>query len=214
MLSAKISISTQGNPNLDKQTTFALASSLTMVAKEAQTAVRDAIEGNFTIRTNWDKAGPYAVKVQPATKQNLAAVVGTAADWLKKFMREDAGGVVINSPTHGHFLAVPTTNVRRTKRQIIKAMERPRALRGKGDIVLPLKKGGGFVLLQHVGPRARLSARNPKYANSGLVALYILTPVARIKQHDVLFGPTLKVFEKRFAAILAQQIQKALATAR
>jgi hypothetical protein len=213
MINSTISVSIKGNPNLDKQSTFALASSLTMVAKEAQVVVRDAIESNFTIRTSWDRTGPFSVKIQPATKQDLVAVIGTAADWLEKFLREDQGAIVINHP-RGQFLAVPTSAVRRTKRQIVRALDRPRNLRGKGDIVLPLKKGGGFVLLQRVGPRARLDARNPRYPKSRLVALYVLTPAAKIRQKDVLAGPVIKVFEKRFADILEQQLKKAFATAK
>jgi hypothetical protein len=204
MLSAKISISLQGNPHLDKQTTFALASSLTQVAQEAQTAVRDAIEGNFTIRTNWDKSGPYAVKIQPATKQNLEALVGTAADWMEKFMREDQGGIVVNLPQHGRFLAVPTKEARRTKRDLIQKRDRPRSFIGKRDVILPMKSRKGFVLFQRRG----------RGHNSKLVALYILTPLAHIKQKDVLFGPTIKVFEQRFPTIFEQQLQRAFATAR
>jgi hypothetical protein len=198
MLRANLKLSIKGNLNLDKQTTFALYSSLTLTAKEAQTGVRKAIRSAFTVRTDWDVRGPLAIKIQPATKQKLFTLVGTGFEELEKFVREKPGSIVLKLP-RGEFIAIPTTNVRRTKRDLIRAAQRPKALRGKRDVVLPMKSGKGMVLFQRKG------------AKGDLVPLYLLVPRARIREKDVLFGPTRTVFEKRFAAILAQQMIKAFA---
>jgi hypothetical protein len=143
------------------------------------------------------------VKVKPATKIDLNAWVGTAADWLEKFIREPAGAMVVKLPA-GEFLAVPTSNVRRTKRDLIRAAQRPRALKGKRDFLIPLRHGRGFVLMQKQGRGTQ--ARN--------VALYLLLPQAKIREKDVLFGPTQRAFEKNFARIFTAQLENAFATAR
>lgn len=201
MFSAKITTSIVGNPHLDKQTIFALASGLTLTAKEIQAATIKEIEGSFTVRTNWDKpSNIFGVRIKPATKQKLDAWIGTAADWLEKFIKEPAGSIVLKLP-QGEFLAIPTSNVRRTKRDLIRATQRPQAIRGKRDVLLPMKSGKGFVLFQAKGPRGR----------GNLVALYFLVPRAKIREKDVLFGPATKVFQRRFGAIYYQQLRKAFA---
>jgi len=204
MLQGKISVSIVGNKNLDKQTTFALASSLTLTAKEIQTETITTLEGTFTVRTNWNKpSNALGVRVKPATKQKLETWIGTAADFLEKFVREPAGSIVLKIP-QGEFLAIPTTNVRRTKRDIIRATQRPQKLRGKRDIVLPMKSGKGFVLFQEQG----------RGVNTKRVALYILVPRAKIREKDILFGPAKRVFEKRFPQIYENQLRRAFAGAR
>jgi len=204
MLQGKISVSIVGNKNLDKQTTFALASALTLTAKEIQTETIKTLEGTFTVRNNWNKpSNALGVRVKPATKQKLETWIGTAADFLEKFIREPAGSIVLKIP-QGEFLAIPTTNVRRTKRDIIRATQRPQKLRGKRDFVLPMKSGKGFVLFQEQG----------RGVNTKRVALYILVPRAKIREKDVLFGPAKRVFEKRFPQIYENQLRRAFAGAR
>jgi hypothetical protein len=189
---------------MNKQTVFALASALTLTAKQGQAAAIKAIEGSFTVRTNWTKpSNVYGVRVKPAKKDNLVAWVGTAAEWLEKFVRERPGSIVLKIP-QGEFLAIPTSNVRRTKRDIIRATQRPRALRGKRDLVVPMRSGRGMVLLQEQG-RGKLK-RN--------VALYLLVRKAKIRERDVFFGPTRRAFEKQFPKIFSGQLARAYATAR
>jgi hypothetical protein len=194
-----------GVRNPEKQIRFAVASALTKGAKLVQGADKKAIRGAFTIRTNWDEVGPYAVKVQAAKKTDdpITALVGTGADFIEKFIREPEGQTVIKLP-QGHFIAIPTTNVRRTKRDIIRAAQRPARLRGKRDLVLPMKKGGGMVLLQEQG-RGR---------NAKRVVLYLLVPRAKIKERDVLFGPAQKTLDARLLGLYQQEIAHAIATAK
>lgn len=202
MLRSKIKVSTTGL-EMDKQTTFALAAALTATAKLGQAASLKAIHGAFQIRTTWSERGPFAVKVRPATKLNLNAWVGTAAEWLEKFVREPAGSTVIKLP-HGEYLAIPTTNVRRTKRDLIRATQRPRAIKGKRDFLVPLKSGRGFLLMQTQGRGRQKKA----------VVLYVLVRRARIKERDVLYGPVRKAYEQNFSKILGTQLERAFATAR
>lgn len=203
MISTTLTVKPVGSTELDKQTTFACASALTKTGKEVQSAQIKATDEKLTVRNDWDKRGPLAFKVQPATKSNLACVIGTAADFLEKFVREPEGSIVIKVP-EGEFLAIPTSNVRRTKRDIIRAMQRPRNLRGKRDIVLPMRNGHGKILFQRQGRKG----------NSRLVALYVLVKRAKIKERDILIGPAENVFQNRFPIIYAQQVAQAFATAK
>ena len=202
MISTRTKVSISGNRELDKQTRFGVVGALTAVTKEAQSAVQKKIRGSFTVRNDWDVRGPLAIKVRPATKQDLSAWVGTGFEQLEKFMRQESG-VIVDLP-QGRYFAIPTTNVRRTKRDIIQRGQRPRALIGKRDFIIKTRKRGVLVLFQRRG----------RGKNSRLVALYVLYPRRKIKEIDVLFGPTLKVFEKRFASILEQKISQAFATAK
>jgi hypothetical protein len=223
MITPRITIKLEGNPHLEKQTRFALASALTKVGKEAQTAVQKSLRGTFQIRNNWlEQSNALGIRIKPAKKDDLTITIGTAAEFLEKFMKGTAGSVVIHSPLHGRFLAVPTTNVRRTKRQIIQAVQRPAALRGKRDFVLPMRKGGGFVLFQSVGRRATrtaslneaLSKYGKRRGNRQIVALYILKPTVKIREVDVLQGPVHDTFAKRFGIVFEDQLIKAFKTAR
>jgi hypothetical protein len=129
--------------------------------------------------------------------------VGTAAEWLEKFIREPAGSVVLKIP-QGEFLAIPTGNVRRTKRDIIRASQRPRALRGRRDFLVPLRSGRGFLLMQQQG----------RGKNTRNVALYVLVKRARIKEKDVLHGPVRRAFEKNWGRVYGAALARALATAK
>lgn len=201
MLSARIKVSTTGSREFDKNTRFALASSLTLTAKEIQTVTIKRIESSFTIRNNWDKpTNMLGIRIKPATKEKLEAWIGTAADFLEKFVREPEGSIVLKLP-QGNFIAIPTSNVRRTKKDIIRATQRPQRIRGKRDLVLPMQSGRGFVLFQEQGRGVKRK----------LVALYLLVRRAKIREKDVLFGPAKTTFERRFGKIYEQQLKKAFA---
>jgi hypothetical protein len=191
-----------GNPDLGKQTKFAIASALTLTAKEAQVEVRKSLRSNFQIRNDWDVRGPMAIKVRAATKTDLSAWVGTGFEDLEKFLRQPSG-IVVDLP-RGRYFAVPTKYVKRTKRDLLRAAQRPRALMGKGDFLVESKARGILILYQRQG-RGR-NARN--------VPMYLLVPARKIHEVDFLFGPTMKVFQKRFAPILEQQLKVAFASAK
>lgn len=184
--------------DLAKQLTFALAAALTAVAKESQAASIKEIEHDFTVRNNWDQpSNAMGVKVLPATKDDLSSAVATRADWL---IAHEEG--LVKTPA-GNYLAVPGPDVRRTKRDIIQRGQRPKALRGKRSVVLPLKKGG-----------YGLFVRKGRGKNSRLVFMYRLIKSAKIKKQSTVVAPTVKTVEKRFNAIFEEQFRKAMATAR
>jgi hypothetical protein len=185
-------------PQFVKQLKFATASALTQVAKEGQAASIKAIESTFTIRNNWDKpTNRFGVKVTPAKKDNLVSEVYTLADWLD--LHEESG---VKQPTK-KWIAIPTKNVRRTKREIIQKGQRPAGLRGKGDVVLKTKTGK-TVLFQRKG----------KGKKERLIPMYYLVPMAKIRKRSTVFAPVEAVFNKRFGTIFNEQLEKALAGAK
>lgn len=179
------------------QLTFALAATLTAVAKESQAAAVASIESTFTVRNNWDRpSNAMGVKVPPATKDDLSSAVATRADWL--ITHEEGEDKV---PTRaGGQLAIPTTDVRRTKRDIIQRSQRPRAL------------SKAFVLRTRRGPV--LAQWKGRGAQRKLVVLYRLKPRAHIRKQSTVVAPTVRTFERRFNPIFEEQMRKAMATAR
>jgi hypothetical protein len=185
-------------PDFAKQLAFATASALTAVAKEAQAGVIKSIESTFTVRNNWDQPNnKFGIKVTPAKKDNLVSEVYTLADWLDL---HEVGGE--KNPSN-KFLAIPTENVKRTKRQIITKGQRPAGLKGKGDIVLKTKSGK-TVLFQRKG----------RGKQKRLVAMYYLVPLAKVRKQSTVFEPVQGIVNKRFGAIFEEQLRAAFETAK
>lgn len=184
--------------NLAKQATFALAQTLTQTAKAVQAGVVSSVRENFTVRNNWvEPSNAMGVKVLPASKADLSAAVVTRADWLT--LHEEGGEKV----PRGEHLAIPSANVRRTKRDVVQRSQRPGALRGKRDVVLPLKKGG-FGLFQRRG-------RGKK---KPLVFLYRLTKRAKIRKQPTFSKPAEREFERNFNRLFEKNFREAIRTAK
>jgi hypothetical protein len=178
--------------DLEKQLTFAVATTLTAVAKEAQSAVVEDIQETFTTRGNWYlPRNKFGIKIEAARKDHLSAAVKTEAYWLAI---HETGG--IKTPG-GKYLAIPTDNVRRTKRQIIKRSQRPR------NLIRPfvLNTINGPVLFQRKNKRA-------------IVPLYQLEPKAKIKKESTVIETTVRVVRERFSRILGEKLAEAIRTAR
>jgi hypothetical protein len=178
--------------NLDKQIIFAAAQSLTEVAKESQTAVIADIQQTFTTRGKWYlPSNKYGIKIKAAKKNELTSEVKTAADWLAL---HETGGT---KTPDGQHLAVPTANVRRTKRQIITRSQRPRNL--KRSFVI--QTASGPVLFQRRGKRK-------------IVALYDLEPKVKIKKESTVIEPTRRIVQQRFDRIFEKNLANAVQTAK
>lgn len=177
-----------------KQVTFALARTLTQVAKESQGEVVSSVGRTFTVRSNWvQPSNAMGIKVLSASKGDLTAAVVTRADWLHEETRPKI--------PFGHYIAIPTKNVRRTKRDIIQKGQRPKNLR-RAFVVKT--KGGAAMLFQRRGKGKR----------SEIVAMYTLIPRALIRKESTLVEPTAAVFEKRFDPLFEQNLREALRTAK
>ncbi|GAA0599197.1 hypothetical protein GCM10009099_40360 [Caenispirillum bisanense] len=107
---------------LPKQTQFAVALALTRTAKDAQAEVIKSLGQKFTIRTAWVSKG---IRIKPATKQKLEAVV---------FSKDD-------------FMALQETGGEKTARDG-KAIARPYGARKKAGAVTRPSKWPGQMLTQ------------------------------------------------------------------
>lgn len=138
-----------------RQIPFAVAASLTAVAKIAQAEVRDHINETFTIRR---KSGGFAssIAVKPATKQSQTAEVYTMARFAAL---QQVGG--LRQP-QGSNLAIPSyqnlseVRVRRSVRSIADAFEMQLA---GGQSALVRRKGKGLQFLYFLRKQADVPKR-------------------------------------------------------
>lgn len=180
-----------------KQVEFAMASALTETAKRAQKESLKDIRQTFTVRNNWDSpSNAMGIKVLPASKGDLESAVVTRADWLT--LHEEGGAKI----PKGQHIAVPTSNVRRTKRDIIQRSQRPRNL--KRSFIIKTRKRGIDMIFQRRG----------RGKTSEIFAMYKLVPRAKIKENSTITEQTMKIVEKNFDDILFLKLVQAFRTAR
>jgi hypothetical protein len=182
---------------INKQVRFATALALTRTAKQAQSAVITRLDDNFELRTNWSQpSNRVGIRITPAKKDNLEAQVKTQAVFLNKF---DTGD---DKLPLGKYIAIPTANVRRNKRQLIVKNQRPRNLKRSFIIVTSKKKTA--VLFQRVGKNKRSAIR----------AMYILVPRAEIDRQPSFRQPIETTVRANFNRNFEAAMKEAFATAR
>ena len=180
---------------MHKQIRFATAVALTKTAQQAQAASIDSIAKTFSIRNNWSQPGnKFGIRIKPAKKDNLEAQVTTFANWLKLHEEEST-----KLPSK-KFIAIPTVNVRRNKKDIITKGNRPNALRGKNTFVIDTKNGP--VIFQRKGKGKR----------EKLIALYILKPKAHIKKQSTFYEPIGRIARANFDRNFTEAVKNAFAT--
>ena len=179
-----------------KQMLFATAVSLTQTAKEAQSEVVSELRQTFTLRGRWFEQGnKFGIKIKSAKKDDLQSVVYTNADWL---VAHETGE---DKKPRGNSLAIPTTNIRRNKRDIIIKSNRPRNV--KNAFILTLKNGHRVIFV-----------RKGRKKNRVLVPLYNLTTKARIQKQSTVIEPIKRIVEKNLNKNFENALKRALATAK
>lgn len=180
-----------------KQAVFATAVALTNTAKDAQADVLDSLAQTFTLRGKWfAPSNKFGIKVKTARKDDLQSAVYTDADWL---IPHETGE---DKLPRGNSLAVPTENVRRSKKDFIIKSNRPRAL--QQGFILTSKKTGHKILFIRKGKKKR----------SYLVALYNLTTRVHIKKQSTVIEPIQKTVERNFYKNYEIALRRALETAK
>ncbi len=158
------------------------ALALTKTAQDAQTAVTESLPKNFTIRTPWwKKSSKFGIKVKPAEKSDATptAEVGTNADWLA--LHEDGG--TKKRTGAGKNLAIPTRQVRRTKRNIIQKGSKPRKL--KNSFIAKTDKGNEM-----------LFQRKGRGKKEQIIPMFLLQPTGKIKERDTVIDPAVRAIAK------------------
>lgn len=178
-----------------KQLPFALAKALTTLANEARADVVSGLPSKFTLRTTWWKPGNrYGFNVTVANKKDWpkpTAEIFTRAGWMA--MQETGG---IKKPK-GQHIALPTANVRRTKRSLISASNRPMALRNTFKV---MGRGGDEVLLQRIGRQEKV--------------MYLLKPKAKVNSRLAFFNTIQRRTNSHWLRIFNEQFDRALKTAK
>lgn len=188
------------------QLPFATSQALNDAALAGQKAQREHQRQVFTVRR--PSFVDRAVKIKPfAKKRSLEARVlvdppggQRRADVLTQHESDPR-----KQPVEGSSVAVPTAAVKRTATGVIRAADRPRALRERGGRGRGRAKSGGTFLRRDATGRGTIFERTK---DGGLRALYQLVPSVDLDQRlkfvqtvgDAAvkaFGPA---FDERFAA--------------
>jgi hypothetical protein len=176
------------------QLQFAVAKALTATAREVQAEVRAQMPRRFTLRRDWVVKG---IMTRQATKRDLEAIVYSR----DKFMNlQEYGGA---KDPRGNYLAVPTSMVRRTPRDMIRKSDRPAQLGDRAEVVDV--NGRKFLALK----KARRGANGQR-----LRFLYMLIPRASIDQRLGLRTDGQRIARARFGPNLEAAIEYAMRTAR
>jgi hypothetical protein len=179
-----------------KNVEFGYARGLTRTAQKAQEDVVEGLRDAFTLRGRWwEKNNKYGIKVTPAKRDELEAAVWTRANWLE--IHEEGGR---KEPTKSRNLTIPTNNVKRNKRDIIKKAQRPRNL--KGSFVI--RDGGTKLFMQRFGKGKRSSTR----------VMYILEPDANIEKKGTFLKAAETSAKRNRDKIISKSINDALRTMR
>lgn len=177
-----------------QQFAFATARALTQTAAEVQTEVKRNMPARFTIRRPWVVQG---IRIQKATKTNLTATV---------YSRDKFMGLQEHGGTKGalrNYLAIPTSMVKRTPKDLVAKRDKPAALGDRASVV-------------EVNGNKFLALKKPRKAANGqrLRLMYLLVPRAQIDKRLGLGSDGVRVARARFMENLQASLEQALRTAR
>lgn len=177
---------------MEKQIRFGTAVGLTRTAQDAQGAVVERLKDQFTLRNKWfEKSNRFGIKVRAAKPAAMEAEVYTLADWLP--IHEEGG----DKRPQRRFVAVPTSNVRRTKKGIIRKALRPKNL--VRSFLITTKKNNVPIIFQRRG----------KGAKSDIFAMYVLRPFTKIRKA----GTFLAAASKKIREVRDEHVRKEIAKA-
>lgn len=177
-----------------QQFAFAAARALTQTAYEIQTEVKRNMPERFTLRRDWIVKG---MRVEKATKSKLEARVYSR----DRFMGlQEHGGT--KNPL-GNYLAIPTSIVKRTPKDLVKKFDRPAALGDRASVI-------------EVNGNKFLALKKPRKAANGqkLRLMYLLVPRAQIDKRLKLGDDGMRIARARFVDNLRRSLEDAVRTAR
>lgn len=193
--------------NLDaiekKQVPFATARALTRTAQACQKDIQEAIPKRFnTTKKWWMKQQPTGVKVTPAKKADLQAVVYTRAYFADL---QEKGG--IKTSYQGGGILVPTENVPKYGR---KSGGAAKVIAGKKIMRKGGKPGGSPFLTMKSGHKGIFRRKSKK----AVELLYTYVPRASINARFGFATMAKQSAQKHFDKEFQKSLQAALRTAR
>lgn len=186
--------SSKMNDVVKKQIPFATSRALNKTAEDIRKEELSNLEKKFTLRKPWYKPGTkLGINVKKSHKTNLTAEVYTRAPFMKL---HETGGT--KKPRSGKYIAIPTTNIKRTKKGLIGKAKRPRNLKRSFWIK---SRTGQEMLMQ------RKSKRKVEVA-------YMMEPKADIKATFEFKKTGKRVAEQKFKKNFEAALDDALRTAK
>jgi hypothetical protein len=177
-----------------RQIPFAVASALTLTAKEAQKEIQADIPNRFRVTKKWWlQQQPTGIKVQPATKQRWWATVFTNAYFAPL---QEAGGT--KTPYRGSSIVAPSSNVRAATQ------------RRSGGAKEARNKPGVFFGKTRTGKTAMYRRKSKRQVE----LLYVFMRTARVKKRFGFKQQAVATVRRVFSRILKQRLDQAIATAR
>lgn len=179
--------------NLIRELPSQVAQGINDLANNARDEFLWDLPNRMTLRTPWFKPGSqFGFNVRKATPSNPSAEIYTRAPWMQL---QETGGT---KTPKGKHLAIPTTTVRRTKRDLIPKSQRPMGL-GSKAFQLKTQSGKEF-----------LAMRTGRGKKSGLKIMYLLGQQARIRP-QLHFTDSIKGYVAQNAEkYLARAIERAM----
>lgn len=109
-----------------KQLPFACSLALNRASEKARDKFLQELPGRLTLRTSWWKPkNKFGFNIKNSNKHNLVTSIYTRAPWMTL---QETGG--IRTPQK-KTLAVPHSNVKRTKRDLISKANKPAGIKNK-----------------------------------------------------------------------------------
>ena len=183
---------------IGRQAPFALATALNATANSVQQAVRASLTAQFTLRRKtFVERTIYRQPGQDfATKSKFQAVVRVHPERDVLAQHEEGG---TKGPREGRSIAIPTTNARRNKAEIVSQANRPRALIAKGTA---FRRGDVLLKKSGRGKRAKL------------LTLFVFKRSVRLRPRLGMHETAQRVIPDVWEQHALNAIERAMATAR
>lgn len=186
--------------NIPSQLNYGISTGLNKTAEQMRESEISAAKSAFTLRgTWWQPKTKFGFNIKYAKKNDLTAEVYTRADWLDLHV---TGGT---KTPRGSNLALPSSDVKRNKKDIVTRANRPKNIKGAFKINITTKTG------KHMAAIAKKIGRGK---NKRIVVMYWLERNAKIKKEYDFFEIGKKVFDRNIKKYIGAGIGQAFRTAK
>lgn len=176
--------------SLPKQLNYGASVGLNNLATHMRDSELAGAKNSLTLRGRWyEPRSRFGFNVKFAKKNDLNAAVYTRADWL---VLHAEGGI----KTGRGRIAIPTAEVKRSKRDMITRANRPRNV--KGSFLIHTHKGDAIAVRKGRGKRSRL------------VILYWLEKQAKIKKVYDFYEIGQKVYDRNAQRYISDGVDTVL----